>query len=142
MSAYTHLTLSIRHSDPLNMAPTTAKFLAYELPLCPISLSACLAVCLVGSSVMAGSNPAVNRPKAPPSKYPIASKQYKRHTSHNLLAPVPSTHAVAVLNEQLVMTLSTLISILLLSFIVYSIHGKGLAVLPSSVLPSRMCWTT
>ena len=55
---------------------------------------------------------------------------------------VPSTHAVAVLNEQLVMALSTLISILVLLLIVYSIHGYGLAVPPRSVLPSRMCCTT
>ena len=64
------LTVSKRHSVPVNMAPTTAKFLAYDLPLCPISRMASLAVCLDGSSVMAGSRPAVNRPNAPPRRYP------------------------------------------------------------------------
>lgn len=70
------LTLSIRHSEPLNIAPTMAKFLANDPPLCLISFIACLAVCLVGSSVIAGSRPAVNNPNAPPSKYPNRKRDH------------------------------------------------------------------
>lgn len=53
-----------------------AKFLANDPPLCLISFIACLAVCLVGSSVIAGSRPAVNNPNAPPSKYPNRKRDH------------------------------------------------------------------
>ena len=63
------LTVSTKHSVPANMAPTTAKFLAYETVRSFISFHTNF---IVGVSVpvMFGSIPAVNSPKAPPTPNP------------------------------------------------------------------------
>ena len=65
----TTLTDSTMHSVPANMAPIRAKFLAYEIVLNFISFMTSLTVG-VSVPVMFGSMPAVNRPKAPPSRPP------------------------------------------------------------------------
>lgn len=68
------LTDSMIHSVHENIAPTMAKFLAYDIPLCPMSLSTSLAVGVLkgslGSSPTLVSIPAVKTPKAPPNTNP------------------------------------------------------------------------
>ena len=64
------LTDSSKHSVPANMNPTIAKFLAYDLALCPMSLRVSLVVILWASCVIGESSPAMNRPRAPPSPNP------------------------------------------------------------------------
>lgn len=79
------LTDSMRHSVHENIAPTIAKFLAYDIPLCPMSLSTSLAVGVLrgslGSSPTLESIPAVKTPKAPPNTNPAG----ERNTALELL---------------------------------------------------------
>ena len=61
---------SIRHSVAENIAPTTAKFLAYEPARDLMSFMISLAVCSCWPVTFVGileSRPAVNKPNAPPS---------------------------------------------------------------------------
>lgn len=66
------------HSVHENIAPTIAKFLAYDIPLCPMSLSTSLAVGVFsgsfGSNPTLVSMPAVKTPKAPPNTKPGKTK--------------------------------------------------------------------
>jgi len=68
------LTDSMRHSVHENIAPTMAKFLAYDIPLCPMSFRTSLAVGVLkgslGSRPTLESIPAVKTPKAPPNTNP------------------------------------------------------------------------
>lgn len=66
------------HSVQENMAPTIAKFLAYDMPLWPMSLRTSLAVGVLrgslGSKPTLVSMPAVKTPKAPPRTNPGQKK--------------------------------------------------------------------
>lgn len=66
------------HSVQENMAPTMAKFLAYDIPLWPMSLRTSRAVGVLrgslGSKPTLVSMPAVKTPKAPPRTNPVENK--------------------------------------------------------------------
>ncbi len=71
------------HSVPANMAPITAKFLAYETVRNFISFHTSLTVG-VSEPVMFGSIPAVNKPNIPPMAKPTKQAIKEQHTLNTL----------------------------------------------------------
>lgn len=73
------------HSVQENMAPTMAKFLAYDIPLWPMSLRTSRADGVfrgsLGSKPTLVSMPAVKTPNAPPRTNPVENKKHLRN--HN-----------------------------------------------------------
>ena len=67
------------HSVQENMAPITAKFLAYDIPLWPMSFRTSRAeevfIGSLGSNPTLVSMPAVKTPKAPPRTKPVKETQ-------------------------------------------------------------------
>ena len=86
--SHTQRTLSSMHSEPANISPTRAKFLAYDFDFFPISLRVCLAV--IFSAVTGESSPDMKRPKAPPRPNP---EQFERE----IVEKTGNTTAVIIL---------------------------------------------